>query len=148
MFGPPSTIQAKTYVLHRGTWRKAKKAFFDWAESEGTVTASDIAIYTPQLEPDTPIAASRSREADSREVRPALRVKVFLRDRFRCVFCGTSPATNLNVHNLHADHIKSVAEGGKTVFENLQTLCPDCNLGKGSHSTERLGTNSGQARGP
>jgi hypothetical protein len=144
MFRPPSTIQAKTYVLRWGTWRKAKKAFFDWAESEG-VEASETVVHTQQSIPDEQIGASRIREADSREVRPAMRFKVFLRDRFRCVACGRSPATHPSVH-LHADHMNSVAKGGKTVFENLQTLCQDCNLGKGSHSTERLGTNSDPAR--
>jgi 5-methylcytosine-specific restriction endonuclease McrA len=32
---------------------------------------------------------------------------------------------------LHADHISPWADGGKTVLENLQTLCQNCNLGKG-----------------
>ena len=35
---------------------------------------------------------------------------------------------------LHADHIVSVADDGKTTLENLQTLCQDCNLGKGRTS--------------
>jgi 5-methylcytosine-specific restriction endonuclease McrA len=30
--------------------------------------------------------------------------------------------------------IVSVADGGKTTLENLQTLCEDCNLGKGRTS--------------
>jgi len=68
--------------------------------------------------------------ADYREVRPGLRFRVFLRDRFRCVVCGGSPATHVNIE-LHADHILAVANGGRTVLENLQTLCQDCNLGKG-----------------
>lgn len=137
MFKPPSTIQAKTYVLRWGTWRKAKKAFFDWAESEGSLPSQ------PAAEKPMPVVVGviqrKSAEADCREVRPALRFKVFLRDRFRCVACGRSPATHPNIH-LHADHIKSVADGGKTVFENLQTLCQFCNLGKGKNSTEPVET--------
>lgn len=137
MFKPPSTIQAKTYVLRWGTWRRAKKDFFDWAESEGTrLSPTQAESREP---PAVAVISSRFVEADCREVRPALRFKVFLRDRFRCVACGRSPATHPNVH-LHADHIKSVADGGKTVFENLQTLCQDCNLGKGKNSTEPIGT--------
>ena len=31
---------------------------------------------------------------------------------------------------LHVDHIKPVSKGGKTVRDNLRTLCEDCNLGK------------------
>jgi hypothetical protein len=56
--------------------------------------------------------------------------KVFIRDRFRCVACGRRPVTHLNIE-FHADHIVSVADGGKTTLENLQTLCQGSNLGKG-----------------
>jgi len=31
---------------------------------------------------------------------------------------------------LHVDHIQPWSRGGPTVFENLQTLCNSCNLGK------------------
>ena len=72
----------------------------------------------------------RRAEEDRRQVGPRLRFRVFQRDRFRCVACGRSPATDLNIV-LHADHVKPVALGGKTVSENLQALCESCNLGKG-----------------
>jgi 5-methylcytosine-specific restriction endonuclease McrA len=41
-----------------------------------------------------------------------------------------APPHSLNIE-LHADHILAVANGGKTTLENLQTLCRQCNLGKG-----------------
>ncbi len=50
-------------------------------------------------------------------------------DGFRCINCGRSPATEVGVE-LHVDHIHPWSKGGKTVIENLQTLCSDCNLGK------------------
>jgi hypothetical protein len=129
MFRSPSAIQGKTYVLRWGTWRKALKVFVDWA-------SSDDQAVTPFDEPATLNAPQQSVhsfirvEADCREVRPGLRFRVFLRDRFRCIACGRSPATDLNIE-LHADHIFAVANGGKTTLENLQTLCQGCNLGKG-----------------
>jgi len=43
----------------------------------------------------------------------------------------SQPAAHLSVV-LHADHVTPVALGGKTVMENLQTLCGGCNLGKGT----------------
>jgi len=55
---------------------------------------------------------------------------VFRRDRFRCVACGRTPATDLRVI-LHADHVTPFALGGASTLANLQTLCQDCNLGKG-----------------
>lgn len=128
MFQPPSTIQAKTYVLRWGTWRKAVKAFVDWANSEASI--EPIAGSVQPMAEAAPTAPNVRTETDCREVRSGLRFKVFMRDRFRCVACGRSPATHLNIE-LHADHIVSVADGGKTTPENLHTLCQDCNLGKG-----------------
>lgn len=132
MFEPPSTIQGKTYVIRWGTWRKTLKAFVDWANSEGESEKSVESDPGPdQAIPETRrVDPPLRNEADCREIRPGLRFKVFMRDRFRCVTCGRSPATHLDV-DLHADHVLAVANGGKTTFENLQTLCQTCNLGKG-----------------
>ena len=41
--------------------------------------------------------------------------------------CGASAADGAT---LHIDHIVPVSLGGRTVQENLQTLCQSCNLGK------------------
>lgn len=67
---------------------------------------------------------------NSRNVPLGLRVKVISRDNYRCVFCGRSPATDIGTE-LHIDHIKPFSKGGKSTLENLQTLCEECNLGKG-----------------
>ncbi|PIV52673.1 MAG: hypothetical protein COY53_03540 [Elusimicrobia bacterium CG_4_10_14_0_8_um_filter_37_32] len=58
-----------------------------------------------------------------------VRLKVIQRDGFRCVVCGKSPAITTGVV-LHIDHKLPIAKGGTTSFENLQTLCRECNLGK------------------
>lgn len=129
MFKPPSTIQGKTYVTRWGTWRKTLKAFVDWANADDQPREPDE--QEPDVSPaPVPSKTSQRTEADCWEVRPGLRFKVFMRDRFRCVACGRSPATHIDVE-LHADHILAVANGGKTTLENLQTLCKPCNLGKG-----------------
>ena len=51
------------------------------------------------------------------------------RDNFKCRICGKSPATDPKI-TLHIDHIIPWSKGGETIFENLQTLCSECNLGK------------------
>ncbi len=129
MFQAPSKIQGKTYIVRWGTWRKALKAFVEWSNADDQPQESDepeSSVRTFQ----EPTKSARRTEADCREVRPGLRFKVFMRDRFRCLACGRSPATALNIE-LHADHILAVANGGKTTLDNLQTLCQGCNLGKG-----------------
>lgn len=61
------------------------------------------------------------------EVSDSLRYDVLRRDGFRCVICGASAEEGVT---LHVDHIIPIAKGGKSVLNNLQTLCERCNLGK------------------
>jgi hypothetical protein len=56
-----------------------------------------------------------------------LRSDVFIRDGHRCVKCGSQ-------HVLQVDHIKAERWGGKTVLENLRTLCRRCNTRKGARA--------------
>ena len=65
----------------------------------------------------------------SRDINLRLRFRVLQRDNFKCCACGASPAKDASVE-LHVDHILPWSKGGETVFENLQTLCSKCNLGK------------------
>lgn len=63
---------------------------------------------------------------------PKTRFEVFMRDRFRCQYCGR-PAPEVA---LEVDHIKPVAAGGTDDMSNLITACRDCNRGKGSMEIE------------
>ena len=56
-----------------------------------------------------------------------MRFAIYARDGYRCRKCGR--ATN----DLEIDHIIPIAKGGKTTYENLQTLCHYCNQKKGSN---------------
>ena len=44
----------------------------------------------------------------------------------KCAICGKS----FEISEMHADHKKAWSKGGKTVAENCQMLCVDCNLKK------------------
>ena len=55
-----------------------------------------------------------------------MRYEIFKRDGFKCVLCGATAKDDL----LMIDHIKPVVNGGSNEFENLRTLCRQCNLGK------------------
>lgn len=66
-------------------------------------------------------------EKERRLLTPGLRYDILSRDNFTCKICGRNADDNVK---LHVDHIHPISKGGKTVQENLQTLCQDCNLGK------------------
>lgn len=57
----------------------------------------------------------------------SLRYDILKRDGFKCALCGRSADDGVK---LHVDHIIPVSKGGKTVPENLRTLCDSCNIGK------------------
>ncbi len=125
---PPSTITNGSYAKKFGSWGAAKTAFLERVNGD---------LADDQPEPAAPPSgtpltrAARPAPADQRSVRLGLRYTVLRRDHFRCSHCGRSPAAHPGCV-LHVDHVHPFARGGKTVLENLRTLCDDCNLGKGS----------------
>jgi len=56
---------------------------------------------------------------------------VFLRDGFKCQYCGT----DVNKRTATLDHVHPVSKGGKSVWENATTACSKCNSHKG-HDTK------------
>lgn len=122
---PPSVITAGGYAQRFGTWTKARLAFL----AAVNATAEPEAVESEGVSGRS--ATAEGREPSPRSLSVGLRYRVLVRDRFRCVLCGRSPATELECV-LHVDHILAVARGGLGVPENLRTLCQDCNLGKGS----------------
>lgn len=57
-----------------------------------------------------------------------MRLEIFARDGFRCVYCGHSPRTGAA---LALDHINPTCNGGADDVMNYATSCLTCNLGKG-----------------
>jgi hypothetical protein len=55
-----------------------------------------------------------------------MRFAIYERDDHRCRRCGRS------TNDLEIDHIIPISKGGKSTYDNLQTLCHRCNKEKGS----------------
>jgi HNH endonuclease len=114
-------ISCSTYKRYYGGWEPACLAFV-----EGTMSTFDQGKK---------IISHSSAVRNPRDVSPKMRLQVFLRDQYRCAFCGRGSPE----HVLHADHKKPWSKGGKTIIENLQTLCATCNAAKGnSENFERV----------
>ena len=54
-----------------------------------------------------------------------MRFSIYKRDKYRCRKCGRK------TNDLEIDHIIPIAKGGKSTYDNLQTLCHRCNVKKG-----------------
>lgn len=58
-----------------------------------------------------------------------MRFSIYQRDGYRCRKCGVSQRYT----QLEVDHIIPIAKGGKSTYNNLQTLCHKCNAKKGDN---------------
>lgn len=82
-------------------------------EYDEVVPAMSITLRTPAV-----VRLTKARTPTHNKVRFS-RTNVFLRDGFRCQYCGDErPANELN-----HDHVLPRFRGGKTVWENIVTSC-------------------------
>jgi 5-methylcytosine-specific restriction endonuclease McrA len=63
------------------------------------------------------------------QIRADLRLAIYLRDSFRCIYCctdlhGAAPT------DITLDHIKCQADGGGNAPKNLVTACRKCNCSR------------------
>lgn len=127
---PPSQITSGAYEKKWGTWSRALLAFVERANGDLQKPSSTRAELENSATTPIPKQIVKNDE-DRHAIKLGLRYSVLCRDKFKCTICGVSPATDIGCQ-LHVDHITAFSRGGKTVIENLRTLCQQCNLGKGS----------------
>jgi len=73
---------------------------------------------------------ARKRNADGRHTGADV-LSIFDNQRGLCAGCGVRLLKS-GVNKYHVDHIVPLAKGGSNWPENLQCLCPGCNLSKGA----------------
>ena len=124
-FRPPvSRYSRNVYVRRFNGWRKALEAFID-AVSDADAEPEKI---EEQKVGNIEIAASQRQKRTSRNPGWRLRYLVMHRDNLTCQNCGRNRVRHGVV--LVLDHKTPWSAGGETTFENLQTLCEECNGGK------------------
>ena len=120
-----------TFVRRFGGWRGALVAFVNYINAEDIGDADNI--KDDAIENDMLICDESSQQLihhkTKREPNLRLRFKVMHRDNFKCCQCGRTPATDPSVE-LVLDHVLPWVKGGETTYDNLRTLCRECNLGK------------------
>lgn len=115
-----------TFCRRFGGWRKALVAFVEYINSDVNKSCCDELGNT---ENEVLINENPIHERGNREPNLRMRFRIMQRDNFKCCLCGRSPATDPSVQ-LVIDHIYPWVQGGETTYDNLQTLCQECNLGK------------------
>jgi hypothetical protein len=65
---------------------------------------------------------------EMKRLTPERKLAVLQRDNFTCQRCGINVVNNQDIQ-LRVKHIVSVMDGGKTVLDNLTTVCLECEQG-------------------
>jgi len=102
---------------------------------EKGLTLEDVVQIAAANEPARSSAAARQqRYRDRKDVDDsewyALRERVFIRDGFRCTYCGYE-------EDLSCDHVIPLVQGGKSTMDNLTTACRSCNCAKSGRTPEQ-----------
>lgn len=136
-------IRGKTWVKPHERWMEKPE------KPKKILLKSRVAIARRMLEEDQlvkdvktsiiPDGKNKSEQAqitreqaytERKKLTSKLRYAIMQRDDFKCVLCGVDAAEDDNRVKLEVDHIMPISKGGKTVADNLRTLCRECNRGK------------------
>ena len=135
MVKPLSAYSYSVYLRRFGSWRTALAEFIKYIEKEKINKRSAKTGHQNEVKSGKKfkqkVTCKKYVKNSHKHVSKSLRFDILKRDKFKCKKCGSSPAVNPKII-LHVDHIKPFSKGGMTIPQNLQTLCSDCNYGKGS----------------
>lgn len=118
------------YPLSLWPWQEAVKATF--LDRVAILAEYDEIVRSPGLCLRLPSVVALKAYMRPRRRVAFTRFNLFLRDGFRCQYCGARG-------ELTFDHVVPRAEGGKTSWENVVAACAPCNLRKASKSLRASG---------
>lgn len=118
------------YPLSLWPWQEAVKAAF--LDRVAIVAQYDEVVRSPSTEIRIPSVVVLKEYVKPQKRVAFTRFNLFLRDGFRCQYCGSRG-------ELTFDHVIPRARGGRTTWENVVAACAPCNLKKGSKPLARSG---------
>ena len=127
------------YPLSLWPWQDAIKAAF--LDRVDIVAEYDEVVRSPSMTLKIPSVVVLKDFVQPRKRVAFTRFNLFLRDEFRCQYCGSRK-------DLTFDHVIPRAAGGITSWENVVAACAPCNLRKGSKSLRQCGMSLRQVPRP
>ena len=118
------------YPLSLWSWQDTIKAVF--LDRVSVVSFYEKAIRSPSFEMRLPSVVSLKTYVKPSRNPAFTRFNVFLRDKFRCQYCG-------DCNDLTFDHLVPRSKGGQTTWDNVLAACSACNLMKGSKTLRESG---------
>ena len=121
------------FPLSLWSWQEAVKAAF--LGRVNIVSEYEEVVHSPSFAMNLPSVISL-KDYVHLDRRPAFtRFNVFLRDRFRCQYCGVL----IEAKEITCDHVIPRSRGGQTTWENVVAACHRCNVKKGDRLPEEVG---------
>ncbi|MBN8646852.1 MAG: HNH endonuclease [Caulobacterales bacterium] len=113
------------FPLSLWSWQDAIKAII--LDRVQVVAEYDEYVHSPSHTIRLPSVISLKEYVRQDRSLAFTRFNLFLRDGFKCLYCGSG-------HDLTFDHVIPRAYGGKTCWENIVTACSKCNAKKGGRT--------------
>src|SRR5258707_7019110 len=121
-------LSANYFPIRVISWERAIKMRFE--ETADVVAEYTDEICSPSVTWRLPAVIREGRVAKVKHVIRFSRANVYLRDGFRCQYCGEK----FDARDLSYDHVVPRCEGGKTDWLNVTSCCKPCNTRKSSKS--------------
>ena len=118
------------YPLSLWPWQEAIKAAY--LDRVDILAEYDQVVHSPTMEIRIPSVVVLRDYVQPQSKVAFTRFNLFLRDGFRCQYCGSKG-------DLTFDHVVPRAAGGVTSWQNVVAACSPCNLRKGSKSLKASG---------
>ena len=118
------------YPLSLWSWQDSVKSVF--LDRVTIVNNYDRIIRSPSFSMKLPSVIALKNFINPKSNPNFTRFNVFLRDKFKCQYCGSG-------NELTFDHLLPRSRGGKTDWNNVVTACSDCNVKKGGSLFDRSG---------
>lgn len=107
-------------------WEHAIKGIVE--ETHSVVAEYDDVVRSPSVTMKVPSVVALKRYVPAPKFVAFTRFNVFLRDRFKCQYCGERHKSA----DLTFDHVIPRCAGGQTNWENIVAACWPCNMEKDS----------------
>ncbi len=118
------------YPLSLWPWQEAVKA--KYLDRVDIVAEYDDCVHSPSTTLRIPSVVVLKGYVKPQKRVAFTRFNLFLRDEFRCQYCGARG-------ELTFDHVVPRASGGVTSWQNVVAACSPCNLRKGSKALHQTG---------
>lgn len=124
-------LNASFEPIHIVSWQRGIQLLFQGKVE--VLEESDFEIRTVRLTIKAPAVLRLLKYVKGTGAKDMIRfsrTNVFLRDRFKCQYCGKKHSKS----HLTLDHVTPVVQAGKKSWENIVTACKPCNQRKGGRT--------------